>query len=260
MDKKDELLTRRTLANDGLNQMWDVISDAQRLISEGNLPDERPLAAPAPDFTPLVESLFPEPLLHASEDVQRCSLEQLQQMVENCTSCDLCNVRQHTVFGEGPMQPLVMVIGEGPGGDEDASGRPFVGRAGQYLDAWLTSIGLDRKRDVYFANVVKCHPPENRDPAPAEMRSCMPYLKRQIELVQPRSILCLGRIAAQAMLASDEGVGKLRGRFHAYGAIPLVVTYHPAGVLRYPDQYRRPVWEDLKKLAKYLSLTVPGRS
>jgi uracil-DNA glycosylase family 4 len=184
--------------------------------------------------------------------------KEVQEQVAVCRKCRLCEERHHTVFGEGVLHPLVMVIGEGPGTEEDASGRPFVGRGGQYLDKWLAPIGLSRDTNVYIANVVKCRPPQNRTPEPDEIEACLPYLKRQIELVQPKLILLSGSTAAHAILRRPEGVGKLRGQTFDYEGIPVVVTYHPAGVLRNPE-YRRPVWEDMKRIAHMLDLPILGK-
>ena len=188
-----------------------------------------------------------------------CSFEELQCMVKGCTKCKLQATRHNTVFGEGVMHPLVMVIGEGPGADEDATGRPFVGRGGQYLDKWLASIGLSREHNVYIANIIKCRPPENRTPEVDEILSCIEYVKRQIELIQPRMILLSGATASHALLENPNGVGRLRGQFYQVKGIPALVTYHPAGVLRNPN-LRRPVWEDMKHIASFLNLSIPGRS
>jgi len=195
---------------------------------------------------------------HAAMDVDGCSSEELKAMVATCSKCRLAQGRHHAVYGEGVVKPLVMVIGEGPGADEDATGRPFVGKAGQYLDKWLAPIGLFRDKNVYIANIVKCRPPENRTPEADEIASCLPYVKRQIVLVEPKLILLSGATAAHALLGRLEGVGRLREQTFQYGSIPMVVTYHPAGVLRNPE-LRRPVWEDMKRIARMLSLPIPGR-
>ena len=163
-----------------------------------------------------------------------------------CTRCQLSLNRTTVVPGEGSLDPPVLLVGEGPGAEEDRTGRPFVGAAGNYLDKWIAAAGLDR-RACFIANCVKCRPPQNREPHPDEIAACMPYLERQIRALAPRAILCLGRIASHALLATASSVGELRGRVHDRGGIPLVVTYHPAAVLR--DQaLRGPVWEDLKLL------------
>lgn len=141
---------------------------------------------------------------------------------------------------------------------EDRSGKPFVGKAGEYLDAWLSAISLSRSSDIYITNVVKCRPPHNRDPEPPEVSACLPYLRRQIELVQPRMILCLGRYASQTILENRNPLRALRGTIHRYHEIPTVVTYHPAAVLRNTD-LRKEVWQDLKLVASYLDLALKTR-
>jgi DNA polymerase len=144
-----------------------------------------------------------------------------------------------------------MVIGEGPGSEEDKSGMPFVGPAGQLLDKMLMAIGLSRETNCFIGNIVKCRPPMNRDPAPDEQSSCMPYLDRQIEILKPKAFLAVGRIPAQALLGVKDGIGKLRGRRYEYKGIPLVATYHPSALLR-DENYKRPAWEDLKLLRSIL--------
>jgi DNA polymerase len=163
-----------------------------------------------------------------------------------CTRCELHQCRTRTVFGVGDREASWLVVGEAPGADEDRQGEPFVGRAGQLLNAMLLGIGLQREQ-VFIANVLKCRPPNNRDPLPDEVAHCLPYLERQIALLKPRIMLAVGRIAAQNLLATDTPIGKLRGRAHAFGTqrIPLVVTYHPAYLLRSPTEKRK-AWEDLK--------------
>jgi len=171
--------------------------------------------------------------------------EALQQQVQACNACpELVGNRTQTVFGVGNRRAQWLVIGEAPGADEDAQGEPFVGRAGQLLNAMLLAIGLKREQ-VYIANVLKCRPPNNRDPRPEEAAHCEPFLRRQIELIQPSLILVVGRIAAQNLLKTDTPIGKLRGQVHRYGDIPLVVTYHPAYLLRSPGEKRK-AWDDLR--------------
>ncbi len=175
------------------------------------------------------------------------ALDQIAAQVAACTRCALHRERWQTVSGEGAIDPLVMVIGEGPGAEEDRSGRPFVGRAGQYLDRWLAAVALDRKTNCFIGNIVKCRPPGNRDPLPDEAAACLPYLKRQIEILNPRAILTVGRIATQFLCGRSEGIGQLRGKDLDYLGIPVVATYHPSAVLRNTD-LRAAVWEDLKRL------------
>jgi uracil-DNA glycosylase family 4 len=175
----------------------------------------------------------------------------LQQRVSACTLCEeLAATRTQTVFGVGDHQAQWLVIGEAPGADEDAQGEPFVGRAGQLLNAMLLAIGLKREQ-VFIANVLKCRPPGNRDPKTEEAANCEPYLRRQIALLQPRMILAVGRIAAQNLLKTDTPIGKLRGQVHRYGEVPLVVTYHPAYLLRSPGEKRK-AWDDLRLAANTL--------
>jgi uracil-DNA glycosylase family 4 len=181
-------------------------------------------------------------------------MDHIARQVAGCTRCALHRERRQTVSGEGVFDPLVMVIGEGPGAEEDRSGRPFVGRAGQYLDRWLAAIGLDRKTNCFLGNIVKCRPPGNRDPLPEEAEACLPYLKRQIEVLNPRAILTVGRIATQILCARSEGIGQLRGKDLDYRGVPVVATYHPSAVLRNTD-LRAAVWEDLKRLRALPVLT-----
>ena len=184
------------------------------------------------------------------------SLEAIAAEVRACVACRLCEKRTKAVPGQGPDAPLALIVGEGPGAEEDSSGLPFVGPAGQLLDKMLASIGLSRETNCFIANVVKCRPPQNRDPAADEQEACLGYLKRQIALLKPKAILCVGRIAATALLGPGEGVGKLRGSWREFLGIPLLVTYHPSALLR-DESYKRPAWEDLKKLRGRLQELAP---
>jgi DNA polymerase len=170
----------------------------------------------------------------------------LRERVAACTACDLCKTRSQTVFGVGNTRADWLVIGEAPGAEEDRQGEPFVGRAGQLLNAMLLAIGLPRET-VFIANILKCRPPGNRDPRPAEVSNCLPFLSAQIALLKPKMILVVGRIAAQNLLATDAPLARLRGKLHHFGEanIPLVITYHPAYLLRTPEDKRK-AWEDLK--------------
>jgi DNA polymerase len=168
---------------------------------------------------------------------------ELRDCVANCTRCELSRSRRNTVFGVGDLNADWMFIGEAPGAEEDRRGEPFIGRAGKLLDEMLRAIGLSRDA-VFIANMLKCRPPNNRDPKPEEVLQCRSYLERQIELVKPKIILVVGKIAAQNLLGSDESLGKLRQQRHQLSGIPLVVTYHPAYLLRSPS-HKRQSWEDL---------------
>ncbi len=194
------------------------------------------------------------PPVAPDDDIGVLDWEGLRERVLACTACDLYRTRTQAVFGVGNRNADWMIVGEAPGAEEDRRGEPFVGRAGQLLDAMLHAIGLDRQQ-VYIANVLKCRPPNNRDPRPEEVERCEPYLRRQVALVRPRLILAVGRVAAQNLLKSNAPLSRLRGRRHSYGeeATPLVVTYHPAYLLRSPLEKRK-AWQDLQ-----LALEVAGR-
>ena len=170
--------------------------------------------------------------------------EELAAAVAACRACRLCEARKQAVFGVGDRDADWLFVGEGPGAEEDARGEPFVGQAGKLLDNMLAAIGLKRGEDVYIANAVKCRPPENRTPAPEETAACRPYLERQIELIRPKLIVALGRPAAQTLLQTDIKIAAARGRLHDYRGIPLIVTYHPAYLLR-TLQDKAKAWEDL---------------
>lgn len=177
----------------------------------------------------------------------------LRAAVAGCTRCKLCQTRNNTVFGVGPESSPLMVIGEGPGADEDARGEPFVGRGGKLLDEMLKAIGRSRRDDTFIANVVKCRPPGNRDPQAEEVEACRPYLDQQIRLLRPRLIVGLGRVAAQRLLATDQPMSKLRGQLHHYGRerTPVLLTYHPAYLLRSPREKVK-AWADLKQIHRFL--------
>ena len=177
------------------------------------------------------------------EQASSYSWPELRDCVAGCTRCELSTSRTNTVFGVGNQQADWLIIGEAPGAEEDRRGEPFVGRAGQLLDQMLLAIGQSRA-NVFIANILKCRPPHNRDPKPEEAAACREYLDRQIELIQPKIILAVGKIAAQNLLGSDDPVGRMRGRAHELGGIPLVVTYHPAYLLRSPSQKHKS-WSDL---------------
>jgi uracil-DNA glycosylase len=185
--------------------------------------------------------------LVADDRVARVALmdwTELQSAVSACTACGLCRSRTNTVFGVGDRQANLLIVGEAPGQEEDARGEPFVGAAGRLLDNMLAAIDLRRGENVYIANVLKCRPPGNRNPAPEEIEACGIHLKRQIELIQPKLILAMGRFAAQTLLNSGASIASLRGRTHEYSAVPTIVTYHPAYLLRTPADKAK-AWEDL---------------
>ena len=190
-------------------------------------------------------------------------LEKIAEEVNQCRKCDLGSLRTNAVPGEGHPHARIMFVGEGPGADEDAQGRPFVGRAGQLLDKVIIAMGLKRS-DVFIGNILKCRPPDNRDPRAEEIISCLPYLQRQIEIIEPQVIVALGAHAARTLLNTTKSIGQLRGQFHEYYAgigrppIKLMATYHTAYLLRnYSPENRRRVWEDMKKVLAELGLPTP---
>jgi uracil-DNA glycosylase len=179
------------------------------------------------------------------------SLEAIRQDIGDCQRCKLCEHRNKIVFGEGNPRARLMFVGEGPGADEDASGRPFVGRAGQLLDKIIEAIGMKRE-EVYIANVVKCRPPKNRDPEPDEVATCEPFLLRQIAFIQPEVVVTLGLPAFQCLVKTKEPISRARGRWRDWNGMKLMPTFHPAYLLRSPEK-KREVWEDMKKVRDYLN-------
>ncbi|HLY52606.1 MAG TPA: uracil-DNA glycosylase [Steroidobacteraceae bacterium] len=217
----------------------------------------RPPARPAAPVARAVGAPAPPAV---SGEALEARWEALRAEVAGCKRCPLHLTRTQGVLGVGPRRADWLVIGEAPGAEEDRRGEPFVGAAGQLLDAMLRAIGLDRKTNVYIANVLKSRPPGNRDPRPEEVSACLPYLVRQIDLLQPKLMLAVGRISAQNLLVTDVPLARLRGRVHYFGErnTPLVVTYHPAYLLRTPADKRK-AWEDLKFARNlYQQLTLPA--
>lgn len=225
------------------------------------VPVQAPVPSPAPAPAPVRMSRpvaavaevnllsAPRPLAARPSGVAAMDWPALREAVAGCEACGLCRSRRNTVFGVGHEQAQWMIIGEAPGEQEDRQGEPFVGKAGQLLDNMLRAVGLTRaeagpEQQVYIANVLKCRPPMNRNPEPQEVAQCEPFLKRQVELVAPKLILAMGRFAVQSILQTGEPIGRLRGRVHAYQGVPVVVTYHPAYLLRNPADKARS-WDDL---------------
>jgi DNA polymerase len=197
------------------------------------------LPAPGLSFDPPSGDLF------AADPVQQThTLADIATLVADCTKCKLCESRSHTVPGEGPTDARLVVVGEGPGRTEDETGRPFVGKAGELLTKILGAIDF-RREQVFICNVVKCRPPENRLPQYDEIAACVPYLFRQIELLKPAVILAMGGTAAQTLLNTKQSLGALRNQVHRFRGIPVIVTYHPAALLRNPN-WKRPTWDDVR--------------
>lgn len=186
----------------------------------------------------------------AGDALASVPLDSLKKEALSCAKCDLSKTRKHVVFGAGSLKAKLMFVGEAPGREEDLQGLPFVGRAGKLLTKIIESIGLKRE-DVYIANILKCRPPDNRNPLPTEIMTCEDYLIRQIELIKPRVICALGKFAAQTLLRSQEPISRIRGKFYDYHGAKLIPTFHPAYLLRNPNE-KRSVWEDMKKIKKEL--------
>lgn len=225
-----------------------VRTAAQPVATRPSLPLDSALPGSVPEA--------PLPLAARPAGVSAMDWVALREAVAACQACKLCRGRTQTVFGVGDLQADWLVVGEAPGENEDLQGEPFVGQAGKLLDNMLKAIGLTRQQQVYIANVLKCRPPGNRNPEPEEVAQCEPFLQRQVELLRPRIILAMGRFAVQSLLQTTEPIGKLRGRLHQYHGVPLVVTYHPAYLLRnLPDKAK--AWADLCLAVNVLASTTP---
>ena len=202
--------------------------------------EQSPLAAEAPS------AIFPI----ASEATPVRTLSEVRDEIGDCRRCKLCSTRKNIVFGTGSPHAALMFVGEAPGADEDAQGQPFVGRAGQLLTKMIEAMGLSRET-VYIANIIKCRPPENRNPQPDEIAACSPFLLKQIEAIRPKVICALGTFSAQTLLETQQKISALRGKFHDYHGVKLLPTFHPAYLLRNPNE-KKTVWEDLKKIMEEL--------
>jgi DNA polymerase len=219
-----------------------------RTLAKGKPPAVKP---PPAEESSLLRGMPNDFFADNSKPLQAKSLEELRAAIGDCQRCKLCSGRTHLVFGVGNPKAKLMFVGEGPGRDEDLQGEPFVGRAGQLLTDIITKgMGLKRE-DVYIANVVKCRPPENRNPEPDEVAACEPFLKKQIDLIRPKIIVGLGKFAVQTLLQSKVPITKVRGNWHSYHGIKLMPTFHPAYLLRNPAD-KKLVWEDIKKVIKEL--------
>lgn len=243
------------LAEMGLAPIWRLREqDGENAASEASTPVEKTAETPVADAhqqvslsqTPTAPAPPLSPVQSAASNaaVDRLNWPDLQQQVTACRACPLCQQRKQAVFGVGDQQADWLFIGEGPGAEEDVQGEPFVGQAGKLLDNMLAALDIARGEKVYIANAVKCRPPGNRTPEAAEMAACRPYLERQIALIKPKIIVLLGKAAVHAVLHEDKTLGSMRGQRHEYQGIPVVVTYHPAYLLRnLPEKAK--VWEDL---------------
>jgi len=234
----------------GLGPVW-RLRGAGDVAEEPQQAEARPApaasASAAPARVPAPPAASLPPGISSAEREQRIlrmDWTELKETVAGCSACNLCKTRRQTVFGTGDEHAEWMLVGEAPGAEEDARGEPFVGQAGRLLDSMLAALSMQRGRNVYIANVLKCRPPGNRNPEPGEVAQCSPHLQRQLELIKPKLILAMGRFAAQSLLQSEASIASMRGRVHSYQGVPVIVTYHPAYLLRnLPDKYK--AWQDL---------------
>ena len=245
---KDMLGNKQKVYLDAMGiDVWVRRDQSEQTLMDASVPrvSTLPAAEPVAERSAPLDKSVPD-------DISSMDWAALEAKVAACQLCELHQTRTQTVFGVGNRNASLLIVGEAPGADEDRQGEPFVGQAGQLLNAMLQAIQLARS-DVYIANILKCHPPQNRDPAPEEAALCSPYLQRQIELMQPTLILALGRIAAQRLLQSDTSLAKLRGQTHRFAPTntPLVVTYHPAYLLRAPTEKAK-AWQDLLYVKRLL--------
>jgi DNA polymerase len=221
------------------------------------LPPKAAAVAPAPRIAPVVAPSGPS-LFESMDKVKDDTLLKIREDIGDCTRCKLHKGRNRIVFGDGSPNAELVFIGEGPGADEDQQGIPFVGRAGKLLTQMIEAMGLQRK-DVYICNVVKCRPPENRAPEPDEVATCSPYLLRQIDVIKPKVIVCLGAVAAKTLLETTRGISQFRGQWLEWRGYKLIATYHPAYLLRNPNA-KGEVWKDLQKVMAELGLQPPKKS
>jgi uracil-DNA glycosylase family 4 len=226
--------------------MTDLATDAWVIRAEEYLALQRDLGGP--ELYGLDRSLPAMGIARSAPTPSDAGLDALRVSIGDCRKCTLAGGRNHLVFGSGNPDARLLIVGEAPGEEEDGRGEPFVGEAGKLLDRILASVGFERE-EVYIANVLKCRPPRNRDPLPEEVALCLPHLNEQIDRIRPRLILALGPIAGQSLLSSPDPLSSLRGAVHDRSGVPVVVTYHPAALIRNPE-WKRPTWEDVQRLRK----------
>jgi len=235
------------------DSLYDIVGDlteSLHLQQQAGLDTLSP--AEAREITDVLDAMLRRMAMKPSprQKDDSATLEDVRNELGECTRCKLCKTRTTIVFGQGNHQADLMFIGEAPGRDEDLAGEPFVGEAGQLLTKIINAIAMQRQ-DVYIANVIKCRPPQNRDPEPDEIGCCFPFLKKQIEVIRPKVICSLGRIATQTLLETTAPISRMRGKRFSYGASILIPTYHPASLLR-NEAWKRPVWEDVQLVQRLL--------
>ena len=239
---------KRAALQQNLQAMWNFYDEIEQYVGDKQESGE------TPSFSSFIACAIKEPKDEFLEMIDSSNVTQIGNAIINCKRCPLSESRTHAVPGKGVINAKVMIIGEGPNEEEDLLGAPFSGEVGAYLDTWLKAISLDRDRDVFMTNVIKCRPPGDRIPTVLEVQGCSAYLEKQIALIKPEVILCLGEFAALHLLKKEGTLSSLRGSFHNYHLIPLCVTHHPSTVLR-NTQLRGEVWKDLQMLAQFLQLS-----
>ena len=244
---REEGIDAWTLSTPAIGENERILEMPKQNESRPYEPIEQPLFAAETPATRL-------PTL--SEGTPPRSLQEVREEIGDCRRCKLCATRKNIVFGTGNPKASLMFVGEAPGADEDIQGQPFVGRAGQLLTKMIQAMGLSRE-EVYIANIIKCRPPENRNPQPDEIAACSPFLLKQIESIRPKVICALGTFSAQTLLETQQKISALRGKFHDYHGVKVLPTFHPAYLLRNPNE-KKSVWEDLKKIMEELKKTATG--
>lgn len=248
-----EKVTQAHLQNENFaDDQYDDIPEMPPWLNDVEIPDMPEFSGDFDDDFPVDESIGAMQNIKSENLGIIENLDDLRSVWGDCKRCGLSQTRKNLVFGEGNPTASVLFIGEGPGADEDRQGRPFVGKSGELLTRMIEAMGLTRN-DVFIANIVKCRPPGNRDPEPGEILSCIPVLRRQIEIINPKLIVCLGRVSAQSLLSTKDSITRLRGSFHKYEGIDLLVTFHPAYLLRSPEK-KRDAWADLQLVMERIGL------
>jgi len=239
------------MGKDGQEKFRAIVNDLTNYIQNQYMMGTESLSASEmKEIGGKIETLMEKVSKGKSFSADFCTLEKVCQELGDCNRCGLCTSRKNIVFGEGSSDASLLFVGEAPGREEDLVGKPFVGEAGKLLTRIIEAIDLSRK-DVYITNVLKCRPPRNRDPQPEEIKTCLPFLKKQLRIIRPRIICALGRFAAQTLLETNEKISSLRGNIYEFQNCKVVPTFHPASLLRNP-QWKRPVWEDMQLIQKLL--------
>ncbi len=244
VEEDDVAKAKRSAATRAQSKPAEKVRTADPAKPSSGAADEKWRKGAPPIPGPGLTIVSPDETLLGNDLHHLKTLDAVAERIRSTYCCDLCPQRTNAVPGEGNPRAKMVLVGEGPGATEDQTGRPFVGQAGHLLDSILEAIGIPRA-DVFITNIVKCRPPQNRKPLPDEMTACIPYLHRQLELIRPKVILALGGTAAEGLLGSKKSLGELRNKVHTYNGVPLVVTYHPAALLRNPN-WKKPTWDDVR--------------